>query len=89
MVKKIQNHVPHSKPKKAFTRDDITFRNMDPEFRQQWLEHEEHYDRANGLDWWLEFGFPNIWEVIKLGILTPIIFEVKRFPVFFQRIIIS
>ena len=44
--------------KKPFTRDDLTFRNMDPEFKAQWIANDGHYDRSEGLDWWLEFGFP-------------------------------
>lgn len=63
---------PYSKP---FTKDDLAFRNMDPAFKEWWKHHDEQYDRDNGLDWWLEFGFPSWSEA--LGVFSPVVVDIK------------
>ena len=45
--------------KKIFSPSDLAFRRMDPHARFSWELDIENYNRYEGLDWWLEFGFPD------------------------------
>jgi hypothetical protein len=51
---------------------DKAFREMDPEARFTWESEEGNYTRYQGLDWWLEFGFPE-----RLEILPKVITDTK------------
>jgi hypothetical protein len=70
-------------PKRSYrpSNDELAIRRMDPAFKEWWDSHDEQFDRSDGLDWWLEFGFPK-W----LGIFTEVVLQIKLRKVLCQWI---